>query len=406
MRRMLVTLTFARQGIAAHPGESLLTAAVFAVLFAAALLAVTIVRSGRREFTQSMDRLGRRLVHVHPGLSLRALLGGAMTPGDIDLCRQAAQGPATGAKVVTGVVTTSDAPDAPLSAVLVGTDAAWPEVNDSRFAAGRFFTEGAAGECTIESLLARRLFGSADALGKTLTVRWAGRSHALVITGVIADPLPIRERLDGPDVLHRSRPLIYRVLDGQNLYVPRRVIDEARDLSFCLVKHAEELTAAAAVKRLEEAFGDRAASMFIWARGPFIDAITEMVDLLRTLSNVVWALFAALAAAMVTTLSLMTTQGRIQELGVRRTQGATRAAIVAQLLIEGGILAGGGALIGLATGPFLGAWLARNLPWTLTWHAGETALITAVGLGCALLSFAAPALRAGRVEPLAALRTP
>jgi len=114
----------------------------------------------------------------------------------------------------------------------------------------------------------------------------------------------------------------------------------------------------------------------------------------------------ALALAAVGTFGVVSfsTARRTREIGVRVALGAQRERVVREILRRALVLAGSGALSGLCAAwvaaPLLGSFLfgvsARD-PATLVW--------VPIGLvGVALAAAAFPALRAARIEPLAALR--
>lgn len=97
-------------------------------------------------------------------------------------------------------------------------------------------------------------------------------------------------------------------------------------------------------------------------------------------------------------------RARTREIAIRRAVGAERRDVLAQFLLEGCLLALGGAVAGAAAG-ILGAWAAAALggwPWTVApWHGP---LAGALALGVAVLSTLLPASHAAALEPVEALR--
>ncbi len=103
-------------------------------------------------------------------------------------------------------------------------------------------------------------------------------------------------------------------------------------------------------------------------------------------------------------IMLVTVAERIREIGVRRAIGATRGAIMGQILVESSLLCLLGGLLGVAAGWGASVLLARFFSWQ-TVVAAEAVLF---GLGCSLaigIVFGLwPARRAATLDPVEALR--
>jgi putative ABC transport system permease protein len=112
------------------------------------------------------------------------------------------------------------------------------------------------------------------------------------------------------------------------------------------------------------------------------------------------SVFIALSTAM---------QERRYDLALMRTLGASRRTLLAQLLLEGLLMAAGGALLGLVLGHGTAELIGRLLPSAqamglsgLTWQIEETYVI-GLALGIGLLAALLPALQAYRTDIAAVL---
>lgn len=396
-----ISLTMARQGLLERPVYTLLMTMTFGTVFCACFTAISLTRSGRHELAQSLKRLGRDLIHVHKSPMPQHIFSPDLTLADAALSAEATQGEVSAVRAIQSVAT---AGDNKMSASLVGTDQTWPRLNRSLYAAGGFFKPGRLDACTLDAWVAQELFGTDQAAGKTLTVNFGQGEKTLTIVGVVKDPMSIRSRLQNLDVLHGSRPLAYRLLEGRNIYVPLETLGSDDKITFCLLKPAEGMDPYEAVKRLRKAFGERGDAMIFWARGVWIDNIFEALHIGYLFSNFIWILFLSLGGAMIMTVSLLAVTDRKLEIGIRRTQGASQWAICSQILLEGSAIALAGALIGGIATPWVGQILSRNLPWRFAIQASSLFYVAGAGILLAAFSFFIPAYRASRFEPVEVLR--
>jgi putative ABC transport system permease protein len=101
---------------------------------------------------------------------------------------------------------------------------------------------------------------------------------------------------------------------------------------------------------------------------------------------------------------LISVTERTREIGVRKAMGATRREILWQFLVEAGLLTVLGAALGLATGGGLASLVETFTPMPAevpTWAIASALVMAAItGMLFGLL----PALRASRLDPVAALR--
>jgi len=95
---------------------------------------------------------------------------------------------------------------------------------------------------------------------------------------------------------------------------------------------------------------------------------------------------------------------RTREFGVRQALGATPPDLVRQVLREGLPLTAGGLALGLGLGALLGRVLSVVLYQVSPFDVVSFAAASAVLVAAAFLAAWVPARRAGRIEPMAAMR--
>jgi putative ABC transport system permease protein len=210
------------------------------------------------------------------------------------------------------------------------------------------------------------------------------------------------------DVRHRGLDRPART----EMYVPHAQFQhfmpdvQARGLSLVVLTGTPPLTLArsvrAALRRLDpEVPVSQVASMDTVVAGS-LAARRRDVALIGGFAG----LSAVLAAIVLYGLVATTVAGRVREIGLRMALGAARAQVAWLVLGQALRLVAQGAVVGLLLAPIAGLALREMLfevsHRDLAVLAGVTALLLAVGAAASLV----PALRAARLDPMAALREP
>ncbi|MCX7046656.1 MAG: ABC transporter permease [Candidatus Sumerlaeota bacterium] len=274
------------------------------------------------------------------------------------------------------------------------------EVLNLNIIAGRFFTaeenRSRVGVCIIGVNVVDALFGSQDALGKTILVK--GKQFQVI--GLVA------KRLDAP-------------FGGENpedsmIFLPyyafRDMFPEQRD--HVIAARTREGEIDKAMDQIESVLRRR--RHVAW-NAPNDFEISTSNSIIATFDKIVFAALAVMftlstVAFLVGGVGVMnvmfaSVKQRTREIGVRRALGARRRDIVAQFLFEAMIMTGTGGLLGVACGEALMWAVARLLPslpvatplWAeLFGFFGSAAVGLVFGLW--------PAVVAARLDPIKALR--
>jgi putative ABC transport system permease protein len=101
---------------------------------------------------------------------------------------------------------------------------------------------------------------------------------------------------------------------------------------------------------------------------------------------------------------MVSVTARTREIGVRKALGATRGDILAQFLVEAATLSGIGGLLGIIVGLVAGrgGMMLMNIQGDPPIGLTLTAVAVSVGIG--LVFGVLPAVKAARLDPIAALR--
>jgi predicted permease len=269
------------------------------------------------------------------------------------------------------------------------------EAAEVRLVAGRLLEEGddASGRhvVVIDRTMARRAFGDADPIGRILVpARYTDGSFPAtpaVVVGVIED---IRDRSPG------------RPSDGQ-VFWP--FAQSARwELTYLVRAVGEPAALGAAVRREVEAVDSRLAISDVTPMDTYVRGATALTRFLALVGGVFSGLAVVLAAVGLYGVVAFVTVQRLPELGMRTVLGATRRRLLGGIVWQGVRVAAIG--VGVGTLAALGL---TSFMQTLVYGVSprDPATLAAVGAGLLAVAAAAsvvPALRAARVDPLAALR--
>jgi putative ABC transport system permease protein len=256
---------------------------------------------------------------------------------------------------------------------------------------GRAFTPndraGAMPVAIINAALARRLYGSLDALGKHVVAAgsFSGPYPTLTIVGVATDMR-----------ISYSRP------PGPTVYVPFMQLPNGGEL---VIRTTTGLPHASAA--VSAAF-QRAAPMLAHpATVTYRELLTRNAMQAQASTMLFGALaLIALALAMcgVFAVSLYSVEQRTREFGIRSALGAGARSLLADVLRRAGLHCIVGIALGLSAAAVLTRFLRSQLFETSPLDPATFAGVTLVIVGCAVAASLIPAVRAARLDPVAALR--
>jgi putative ABC transport system permease protein len=291
------------------------------------------------------------------------------------------------------------------SVQLLGVGANWPAINPPDMQDGRVFTEqesrSAAPVVIINTNAKQQLFGDEDALGREITLtslRGNNVGGSFTVIGVWKDNVSFLSGGDHPKMV-TSIYALERKVGAQTQYMSLIIkpsITVSRDQAI------DEVTASLRGQR-----GLRPSHESNFA------VITQ--DKLFDVYNRVFGMFFLVMIALssvgllvggvgVVAIMMISVTERTREIGVRKALGATRGVILWQFLVEAVTLTATGASIGLVLGWVVA--LIVNASTPIAASVPPLAVVAALGSSAitGIVFGMLPALKASRLDPVAALR--
>lgn len=241
----------------------------------------------------------------------------------------------------------------------------------------------------LGSLVAQKLFGGRDAVGQQVTI--AGVRFRVI--GVFA-PLGQSLGVDRDNEVHIPLTTAQRLLgtgrvDAFAVKAPdRETIDELGQKLLAELKRRHPDTEFSAVTQ-EQILG----------------VLGDILGILTTVLAAIAGISLLVGGVGVSNIMLVSVRERTKEIGLRKAVGARPRDIGLQFLLEAVLLTSVGGLLGMALGA-AAALLTEALspvPATITWWS--MALAFGVSAAVGIIFGVVPAQRAGRLDPVVALRS-
>jgi putative ABC transport system permease protein len=288
---------------------------------------------------------------------------------------------------------------------IIGVTAEWPEINPPDMTDGRVFTDqesrAAAPVAILNTNAKNQLFGDNDAIGKEITLNSLSGGNvggSFTVIGVYKDNVSFLSGGDHPKIM-TSIYALSRKLGAQTKYMSFVVKPSAN------VSQSETIDDVTASLRGQRGLRPSHESNFaILTQEKLLDVYNSVFKVFFLVMISLSSVGLLVGGVGVVAIMMISVTERTREIGVRKALGATRGVILWQFLVEAVTLTATGASIGLVIGWMVA--LAVN-KWTPI-----QASVPPLAVIMALLSSAAtgivfgmlPALKASRLDPVAALR--
>ena len=247
--------------------------------------------------------------------------------------------------------------------------------------------------CVLGAQAAKTFFGSADPVGKELSVNGNKFLVAGVYTARLSDESADQSRMDNFIVFP---------------YTARRVLGGDKPTEF-LVKARSSEAMTEAISRLSgflKGLVDQNTGGYnVYSESQWQEQSNEYLSMIGLVLGGIAAISLAVGGIGIMNIMLVTVTERTREIGIRRAIGAQRSSIVAQFLIEAAMLCGIGGIVGILFGT-AGSVILSTLLMQMTIFPPVKVTVGAFALSVALgIIFGSyPAAKASKLQPVEALR--
>jgi len=251
----------------------------------------------------------------------------------------------------------------------------------------------------ISELLAKKVFGTADVVGRTIQMILVGRRPwSFTIVGVVGD-VPLQRIEDG------HVPMLYFPLqrDGDGLPADSSAVP-GRPMDVQYVIRGTQLPTAPMIQKILNTLDRRVPPTNIRLLGSLVDDATARVRLTMLLIAIASAAALLLGVIGVYSVVAYAASVRVREFGIRLALGAAPRRVAGIVLHQGLKLVVLGTLVGLiaalAATRFMAALLYEVKPTSFSEFAAATVLLVAVTMFATIV----PAARAALTDPAVVLR--
>ena len=383
----------ALDALAANRLRSLLTMLGVIIGVAAVVVLVAIGSGAKQEVESQVEGLGSNIIFVVPGSFDFGAAPSISRLGldDVEYVGRAIGNPdAVATTLSSGEVVSVGANE--VFATIAGTNENVPNVFDRPIARGEYLTRADVDTrrrvAVLGSEVAKKLFGDVEPLGRQVS-----------IGGVRFRVIGVFQEVGSTFGVNRDDEVHIPVTTAQQLFGLDRI--DAIAVKAPTIDDVES-TRATVLSALRDKYPDEEFSAVTQTQ--ILGTLGSILGLLTLVLAAIAAISLLVGGVGVSNIMLVSVRERTREIGLRKALGARQRDITMQFLIEAVLLTTVGGVIGMTLGVssalLIGA--VSPLPAVIAWWSLALAFAVSVGVGVFFGVF--PARRAGRLDPVVALR--
>ncbi len=410
------TFSIALSGVLQHPVRSLLTLLTASVGIASVVASMAVLKGGRHRISQDLSKLGLDIIVVQnlmPSFG-EVLKSKLLSMSHVEQVRnELREEIEAAAPAVYKRYSASFQPGGEWRmTTVIGTSADFGRMLNLRMKGGRFLRKEDVLDqrpvCVMDSSLVADIFEGEDAVGREVEIVRGTSKLRLKVIGVLEDPYKLRRPRGTMDTAAMSRSIFASRLEFKNIYVPLGLIwTEGDTIGTILLKARNTDRVESAMAKLSKLFDPSEHYVAVLSQKEWILETLHSIHDFTGYSNIIWMVMIGVAAVMIMTIRFVSVRERYREIGIRRTEGASRAAIAVQFALEGILLSATGGLMGIGLGIALGKLVeATIIRWQVIFSASSFLLAAVLSVGVGIISSILPAGKAASLEPVEALRMP
>ena len=258
---------------------------------------------------------------------------------------------------------------------------------------GRFLTfmdmETLSHNCVIFTYIQQQLFGGMQAVGQTIKIN--GVSYNVI--GVLEEKAESKQR-SADDCIYIPYTTALRA--STTSYIS----------SYTLTAVSEDMVESACDMLERELFKITGDEDYFTVSNmlEIIETMTEMLDTMTILLVCIAGISLLVGGIGIMNIMLVSVTERTREIGIRKSLGAKRSAIMSQFVIEAGVVSGIGGIIGIVLGSVVAIFAGNLLSLTATPSVGAIVTAFSVSVGIGIIFGYLPAKNAATLNPIDALR--
>ena len=397
---LLNTLLLALRSIRRNLLRSFLTILGIVIGVSAVITMVTLGNGATLAVQNQISSLGTNLLQVRPGQRMGPGGGGGSAFKEEDAAAIASQIggiAAVAPEARTGATVVANGRN--WTSSVIGSTNDWLVTGNWKVAQGREFSDdelrAGSAVCLIGETVRRELFGSAAAVGAQLRVKQV----SCEIIGLLASKGQGAFGNDQDDMVLVPIKTLQRRITGNN---------RVNTLLVSMMDGSDSTRVKASLTQLlreRRKLADTDEDNFnVLDTKQLAETMSGTTKVMTTLLGAVAAVSLLVGGIGIMNIMLVSVTERTREIGLRLAIGALEREVLLQFLIEAGVLAALGGLIGivLATGASIGLAAVMNIPYVFDPSVNILSFLFSAAIGVLFGYF--PARRAARLNPIDALR--